>query len=43
MNKGKEKIWEFQILKISNSRGNQHDFSNDFTGKEIDEFGAKVR
>jgi len=42
VNKGNEKIWEFQILKISNSSRNQRDFSNDFTGKETDEFGAKV-
>ena len=42
MNKGKEKISEFQNLKIPNSTGNQCDFSNDLPGKETVGFGAEV-
>ena len=42
VNKGKEKILEFQNLKIPNSSGNQCDFSNDLLGKEIAGFGVEV-
>ena len=42
MNKGKEKISEFQNLKIPNSSGNLCDLSNDLFGKEIAGFGAEV-
>ena len=42
MNKGKEKISEFQNLKIPNSSGNLCDLSNDLLGKVTAGFGAKV-
>ena len=42
VNKGKEKILEFQNLKIPNSSGSQCDFSNDLLGKETAGFGVEV-
>ncbi|KAF3976826.1 hypothetical protein CMV_000002 [Castanea mollissima] len=42
VNKGKEKISEFQNLKIPNSSRNQCDFSDDLPGKETAGFGVEV-
>lgn len=42
VNKGKEKILEFQISKVKNFNGNHNDFHNVYSRKEKVGFGAKV-